>query len=208
MTKVSDADTLDAIAPSGEEITVRFVYIDAPETPKVWGYKKLEDANKDNPFYQTQFKWGKEGTKRAKELVEQSNGQVKLRVTDIDTRYNRAIAEVYLLDGTFLQYVLVREGLAKIYYDYFNKCPRELAIIMLLAEEEAERKQQGLWQESKSEFISPWLFRSLKKKQKALLKEPEGSQKLAEELQTLAKNWEANEITQAEFEDNFKKLLK
>lgn len=206
--KVSDADTIDAIAPSGEEITVRFVYIDAPETPKGWGYKRLEDANKDNRLYQTQFKWGEEGKRRAKQLIEESNNRVKLRVTDIDTRYGRRIAEVYLLDGTFMQHLLVKEGLARIYYDYFNKCPRELAIILLLAEAEAEREKQGLWQESRSEFISPWLFRSLKSKQKKLIKDPEESRKLLEEVQLLAKDWEANRITQAEFEKNFKQILK
>ena len=206
--KVSDADTIDVIDANEEEFTVRFVYIDAPETPKGWGYKKVEDMNENNVLYQTQFKWGKEGTERVKQLVEQNGGQVKLRITETDTRYNRSIGEVYLLDGTFVQYTLVREGLAKIYYDYFNKCPRDLAITLLLAEADAERQKRGIWQESKSDFIAPWLFRSLKKKQKTLVQEEETHNLLVEKLKALGEDLEVGRITEAEFEDKFKQTLK
>ncbi|NEO47164.1 MAG: hypothetical protein F6K55_24790 [Moorea sp. SIO4A3] len=206
--KVSDADTIDVIDGSGEEITVRFVYIDAPETPKGWGYKKLEDKNQDNALYQSQFKWGNEGKDWVKQLVEENGDKVKLRITDIDTRYNRRIGEVYLLDGTFLQHSLVKEGLALIYYDYFSKCPREMAISLLLAEADAERQGKGLWQEPKSGFIQPWLFRPLKKKQKALLGDPDADQQLTEKIQTLCEDLEAGKMTKDQFEDTFKETLK
>ncbi len=206
--KVSDADTIDVIDGSGEEITVRFVYIDAPETPKGWGYKKLEDKNQDNALYQSQFKWGKEGKDWVKQLVEENGDKVKLRITDIDTRYNRRIGEVYLLDGTFLQHSLVKEGLALIYYDYFSKCPREMAISLLLAEADAEGQGKGLWQEPKSGFIQPWLFRPLKKKQKALLGDPDAYQQLTEKIQTLCEDLEAGKMTKDQFEDTFKETLK
>ncbi|NEQ18555.1 MAG: thermonuclease family protein, partial [Moorea sp. SIO3E2] len=132
----------------------------------------------------------------------------KLRITDIDTRYNRRIGEVYLLDGTFIQHSLVKEGLALIYYDYFSKCPREMAISLLLAEADAERQGKGLWQEPKSGFIEPWLFRPLKKKQKALLADPDEYQQLTEKIQTLCEDLEAGNLTKDQFEDTFKQTLK
>jgi len=206
--KVSDADTLDAIDKKGNELTVRFVYIDAPETAKGWGYKKVEDLNQSNPLYQTQFHWGEAGTNRLQELVEQSQGKVKLRINDTDSRYNRVICEVYLLDGTFVQYELIREGLALIYYDYFNKCPRDTAILLLLAEAEAERQQKGLWQEPKTKFIVPWLFRAMKKAQKNLVQDPKTHDQLVKQIQKLCKKLDTGKLTDNEFAEQFKQLMK
>jgi len=231
VTKVSDADTIDAVMDgSEEEITVRFVHIDAPETAKGWGDSKVEKLNSANRVYQTQFDWGKKGQERLQELVDKSGGQVKLKITGEEKRPGRSprcFGEVYLLDGTFVQYVLVREGLARIYYDYFGQCPRETAIVLMLAEAEAEAKGIGLWQETKSEFLSPWLFRSLKTKQKNFLKShskeikegkmteeelsAEFDKKLTEiqdTLKTLSAEMTADRMTQAEFEEQLKEKIK
>ncbi|MGB3514078.1 MAG: thermonuclease family protein [Microcoleaceae cyanobacterium] len=227
--KVSDADTIDIFSnESQEEMTVRFVYIDAPETSKGWGDSQVEKMNKknENPLYRSQFQWGKKGKERLRELVEKSDGKVKVKLTGEEKRPGRApryFGELYLLDGTFVQYILVREGLARIYYDYIGKCPREIAIILLLAEADAQINKRGIWQESQSEFIAPWLFRSLKKKQKDFLKnlgkelklgtinEAEFEAKFEVKLQqqsqlllTLEEDLKAGLITQPEFEDKFK----
>lgn len=198
--KVSDADTCDVISDESDlEMTVRFVYIDAPETSKGWGDSQVEKMNKknENPLYRSQFQWGEKGKERLKELVEKSDGKVKVKVTGEEKRPGRSprcFGEVYLLDGTFAQYILVQEGLARIYYDYISKCPREMAIMLLLAEADAQINRRGIWQESQSEFIAPWIFRSLKKKQKDFLK-------------NIAKELKAGSITEAEFEAKFQLKL-
>ncbi|MGK7925175.1 MAG: thermonuclease family protein [Spirulina sp.] len=203
---VSDADTLSVLNAEGEKINIRFVYIDAPETPKGRSYKKVEVRNQENPLYQTQFHWGKQGTDRLKEWVEQSEGKVKLRLIDRD-RYGRYIAEVYLLNGDFVQYRLIREGLAKIYYDYFSKCPRDTAIILMLAEAAADRENLGLWQESRANFISPWLFRLLKKKQKKLYPDLTEHDTFTEKIRQLCQDFASDRVTLADFEQQFKDLV-
>ena len=199
--KVSDADTFNVVAnDSDAEMTVRFVYIDTPETPKGWGDSKVEKMNRkyENQIYRSQFEWGEKGKERLQELVEKSGNQVKVKVTGEEKRPGRSprcFGEVYLLDGSFVQHILVQEGLARIYYDYISECPREIAIMLFLAEADAEINQRGIWQEVQSEFIAPWVFRSLKIKQKNFLKN------IDQELK-------AGSITEAEFETKFESKLK
>ena len=66
--------------------------------------------------------------------------------------------------------------------------------MLFLAEADAEINQRGIWQELQSEFMAPWVFRSLKKKQKNFLKD------IGQELK-------AGSITEAEFEAKFKLKL-
>lgn len=224
--KVSDADTFDVVCnDSDTEMTVRFVYIDAPETSKGWGDSQVEKMNSTNAVYRSQFEWGEKGKNRLKELVENSAGKVKVKVTGQEKRPGRSprcFGEVYLLDGTFVQHILVQEGLARIYYDYISECPRETAIMLFLAEADAQINQRGIWQEFQSEFIAPWLFRSLKTKQKDFLKEQgkylkEGLisqtefeakfelkvQQQNQILLTLFEDLKAGLMTQPEFENKF-----
>ncbi|ABG50283.1 nuclease (SNase-like) [Trichodesmium erythraeum IMS101] len=198
--KVSDADTFNVVANGSEvEMTVRFVYIDTPETPKGWGDSQVEKMNhkNKNPIYRSQFEWGEKGKDRLQELVQKSDNQVKVKVTGEENRPGRSprcFGEVYLLDGTFVQHILVKEGLARVYYDYISECPREIAIMLFLAEADAEINQRGIWQELQSEFMAPWVFRSLKKKQKNFLKD-------------IGKELKAGSINEAEFEAKFELKL-
>ncbi|GGA52544.1 thermonuclease family protein [Okeania sp. KiyG1] len=198
--KVSDADTFDVISDEdNQEMTVRFVYIDTPETPKGWGDSQVEKMNRknENQIYRSQFEWGEKGKERLQELVEKSGNKVKVKVTGEEKRPGRSprcFGEVYLLDGTFVQYILVQEGLSRIYYDYISECPRDTAIMLLLAEADAQINQRGIWQESQSEFIPPWVFRSLKKKQRSFLKD-------------MSQDLKEGAITEADFEAKFKLKL-
>ncbi|MGD1716577.1 thermonuclease family protein [Dapis sp. BLCC M172] len=198
--KVSDADTFDVVAnDSDAEITVRFAYIDTPETPKGWGDSQVEKMNRknENQLYRSQFEWGEKGKDRLQELVEKSGNKVKVKITGEEKRPGRSprcFGEVYLVDGTFVQYILVQEGLARIYYDYISECPREIAIMLFLAEADAQINQLGIWQEIQSEFIAPWLFRSLKSKQKKFLKD-------------MSKELKEGAFTEAEFESKFESKL-
>jgi micrococcal nuclease len=86
--------------------------------------------------------------------VQQGGNRVTLNITDSD-QYGRRVAEVRLRDGTFVQEVLLREGLAKVYRPYLNKCPSK--DLVQQAEAEARQQRLGVWNDSR--FINPWEYR-------------------------------------------------
>lgn len=152
--RVSDGDTLVVKDTNDKNITVRFACVDAPEiahTNKEKQSKRTSDRN--------QFSWGIKAQERVQELVQQGGDRVTLNITDSD-RYGRQIAEVRLKNGTFVQQVLLQEGLAKVYRPYLNKCPSKNLVQQ--AEAEAKEQRLGVWSDTK--FINPWEYRSLYKK--------------------------------------------
>ena len=147
--RVSDGDTLVLKSPDGKKFTVRFACIDAPEIPH-----SLKEKNSKITKNVNQFAWGMKAKIRIEELIKQTDGRVNLDITDSD-RYGRKIAEVRLKDGTFLQQVLVKEGLAKVYRSYLSKCPSK--DIVQQAEAQAQQQKLGVWNDRK--FIDPWDYR-------------------------------------------------
>jgi endonuclease YncB( thermonuclease family) len=147
--RVSDGDTLVLKSPDGKKFTVRFACIDAPEIPH-----SLKEKNSKITKNVNQFAWGMKAKIRIEELIKQTDGRVNLDITDSD-RYGRKIAEVRLKDGTFLQQVLVKEGLAKVYRSYLSKCPSKE--IVQQAEAQAQQQKLGVWNDRK--FIDPWDYR-------------------------------------------------
>lgn len=152
--RVSDGDTLVLKTVDGEKITVRFACVDAPEIPhsqKEKNSKTTQDIN--------QFAWGMQAQRRIEKLIKEADNRVKLNITDSD-RYGRKVAEVRLANGTFLQQILLQEGLAKVYRPYLNKCPSK----DILQQTEAQAKQQklGIWGDRK--FVDPWDYRKTKKR--------------------------------------------
>jgi micrococcal nuclease len=105
-----------------------------------------------------QFAWGIQAQTRIEKLIKEANNRVKLNITDSD-RYGRKVAEVRLANGTFLQQILLQEGLAKVYRPYLNKCPSR----DILQQIEAQAKQQklGIWGDRK--FVDPWDYRKGRK---------------------------------------------
>ncbi|QSJ14818.1 thermonuclease family protein [Nostoc sp. UHCC 0702] len=152
--RVSDGDTLAVKDSQGNKFTVRFACMDAPEIAH-----SNKEKNSQRPSDRNQFSWGVKAQQRLQQLVQQGGDRVNLNITDSD-RYGRKVAEIRLKDGTFIQQVLLREGLAKVYRPYLNKCPSK----DLVQQAEAEAKQQklGVWSDAK--FINPWEYRSLYKK--------------------------------------------
>jgi micrococcal nuclease len=151
--RVSDGDTIKVKPASGQEFSVRFACMDAPEVPhskKERDSKSLSDRN--------QFEWGEKAQARLKSLIEKNSDRVTLNITDSD-RYGRKVAEVRLKDGTFAQQVLIQEGLAKVYRPYLNKCPSR--DIVEKAETEAKQQKLGVWGDPK--FVNPWEYRSIGK---------------------------------------------
>lgn len=148
--RVSDGDTLTVINTRGDnDIHVRFACVDAPEVPH-----STKEKNSKKAFKRNQFKWGVTAQNRVKQLVEQGGDRVTLTITDSD-RYNRKISEVRLRDGTLIQEVLAREGLALVYRPYLKNCPS--AAIVEQAEAEAKQQHRGVWSDSR--FTEPWEYR-------------------------------------------------
>ncbi|BAY14526.1 nuclease [Anabaenopsis circularis NIES-21] len=151
--RVSDGDTLAIKDAKGNKFNVRFACVDAPEVPH-----SQKERNSSRVSDRNQFNWGEKAQARLQQLVKQSGDRVILNITDTD-RYQRKVAEVRLKDGTFVQEVLLREGLAKVYRPYLNKCPSK--DLVQQAETKAQQQKLGVWSDSK--FTNPWEFRSANK---------------------------------------------
>jgi len=152
--RVPDGDTLAVVDAKGDRINVRLAYIDTPEVAHNEAERKSRKL-----VYKSQFKWGDRAKDRLQDLVEAANNEVLLTLVDTD-RYGRHVCEVRLANGTFLQEVLVSEGLAQIYRQYIPKdCPSLPALEA--AEALAKRRRRGLWSDEK--FIPAWEFRKLTK---------------------------------------------
>lgn len=147
--RVSDGDTLSVTDANGKNFTVRFACVDAPEVPH-----STKERNSKRAADRNQFKWGTKAQDRVKQLVKQGGDRVTLTITDRD-RYGRSIAEVRLNNGTLVQEILAREGLALAYRPYFKNCPSASAIEQ--AETEAKQNRRGVW--SDSQFMKPWEYR-------------------------------------------------
>jgi micrococcal nuclease len=132
---------------------VRFACVDAPEVPHSTKEKQSKKAVDQN-----QFKWGVKAQQRVQQLVKQGGDRVKLTITDTD-QYGRKVSEVRLPDGTFIQQVLVQEGLVQVYKPYLKNCPS--ADIVQQAEADAKKRRVGVWRDTK--YVPAWEWRSLKK---------------------------------------------
>ncbi len=148
--RVSDGDTLTVTDSSNTEIKVRFACIDSPEVPHTANERKSRKL-----VDKSQFKWGERAQQRVQELVSQGGDRVELTITDTD-RYGRKISEVRLPNGTFIQQVLVKEGLSQVYRPYLKNCPS--AALVEQAETEAKQRRRGVWSDAK--YVSPWEWRS------------------------------------------------
>ncbi|MBD2667376.1 thermonuclease family protein [Richelia sinica] len=152
--QINDGDTIAVTDTSNQEIRVRFACVDTAETPK-----SESDNNTNNPTDKNQFSWGNKAKERLESIIKVGD-QVKLNIVDTD-RFGRKVAEVRLLDGTFVQQILVKEGLAMVYRQYLKNCAS--ASIVEQAEAEAKQQRLNIWGDS--QFTAPWDWRSTKRSQ-------------------------------------------
>lgn len=102
---VSDGDTIKIVNPNGgNPIPVRLACIDAPDLRESQTPQALRARD------------------RLSQILQQGGMQVQLTVTGQD-RYQRPIAEARLTNGTLVQGVMVREGLATFQPQYIRSCP-------------------------------------------------------------------------------------
>lgn len=132
--KIKDGDTLGLLTGDNQQITVRLAEIDCPEKSQAFGQAAKKFAS--------DLCFGKE---------------VKLIGNEHD-RYGRTVAQVVLIDGTNVNYALVKNGYAWQYKAYSKNT--ELAAL----EQQAREDKLGLWQDANP--TPPWDFRREKKQPK------------------------------------------
>ena len=123
--RVIDGDT---IVLSNEE-RVRLIGVDTPETK--------------HPYKPVEY-FGKEAYRFTKKMVEGKRVKLEFDWRERD-RYGRLLAYVYLLDGTFLNAEIIKQG----YGFAYNKYPFKYLEEFRGYEQEARENKRGLWKERK-----------------------------------------------------------
>ncbi len=127
VTQVIDGDTIK-IMYEGDEVTVRYLLIDTPET----NHPRLGEQ----PL-------GKDATKENKRIIESGDVSIEFDVGDRFDDYDRLLAYIYV-DGESVQEQLVEAGLARVAY-VFPPNTRYLDQFEQ-AEQIAKDNEAGIWQ--------------------------------------------------------------
>lgn len=138
--RVVDGDTFHCRLSSGENVRVRLIGVDTPESSD--NPKARRDAERSGQSLEEIIKMGRasaEFTKRVLPRGETVYLEFDVQKTD---RYGRLLAYVWLRDGRMLNELIVREGYAMVYTIPPNVKYQER---FLQAQREAREKRRGLW---------------------------------------------------------------
>ncbi|WP_040852296.1 thermonuclease family protein [Planococcus antarcticus] len=127
VTQVIDGDTIKIIY-EGEEVTVRYLLVDTPET----NHPRLGEQ----PL-------GKKATEANKRLIESGDVSIEFDVGDRFDDYDRLLAYIYV-DGESIQVQMLESGLARVAY-VFPPNTRYLSDFEQ-AEQVAKENETGVWQ--------------------------------------------------------------
>ncbi len=140
VTKIVDGDTIYCSKGYGKEQKVRLIGIDAPESNK--NSKTYRDAERTGDSVESIIKLGKKSTAFVKSRI--SVGMEVRLERDVQTqdKYGRTLAYVYLLDGSMLNELIVREGYAQV-----MTIPPNIKYqgLFVEAERDARKNKRGLW---------------------------------------------------------------
>jgi len=137
--KISDGDTI-WVSMNRQKIKLRLIGIDTPEK---FSSKKLEREAAEcqvSPGYMKNL--GQLATAYAKRLLHKGQ-KVKVVIYGYGY-YGRALAMIYLPDGTCYNERIVRDGYACV-YERSEELPEEIMEKLLSLEEQARRERRGLW---------------------------------------------------------------
>lgn len=137
--KISDGDTIWVLM-NGEKVKLRLIGIDTPEK---FSSKKLKREAAECgvvPGYMKNL--GQEATHYAKSLLHKGD-RVWVVIYGFG-RYGRALAMVYLNDGTCYNERIIKDGFACV-YKRSRELPPQMMKKLLLLQQEARRKRRGLW---------------------------------------------------------------
>ncbi|WP_448583367.1 thermonuclease family protein [Thermocrinis sp.] len=138
--RVIDGDTFTCTLKNGEEIKVRMIGVDTPESRES---PKLErDLERTGLSREEIIKMGKEATEYTKKLL--PKGEVVYLEQDVQPtdRYGRVLAYVWLKDGRMVNELLVMEGMAQVYTIPPNVKYQER---LLKAQRKAMEEGKGFW---------------------------------------------------------------
>ncbi len=138
--RVVDGDTFHCRLSSGENVRVRLIGVDTPESSD--NPKARRDAERSGKSVEEIIRMGKASTEFTKRLLpEGETVYLEFDVQKTD-RYGRLLAYVWLSDGRMLNELLLREGYAMVYTIPPNVKYQER---FLQAQREAKEKRRGLW---------------------------------------------------------------
>jgi len=138
--RVVDGDTFHCTLSNGEEVKVRLIGVDTPESAD--NPKARRDSERTGQSLEEIIKMGrqaKEFTKRLLPKGEKVYLEFDVQKTD---KYGRLLAYVWLSDGRMLNEVLIREGYAQVYTIPPNVKYQER---FLEAQRYARENRKGLW---------------------------------------------------------------
>jgi micrococcal nuclease len=138
--RVIDGDTFVCALKSGEEIKVRLIGVDTPESRE---NPKLErDVKKSGLQKEEIIRMGKIAAEFTKKLLPE--GEIVYLEQDVQKtdKYGRVLAYVWLKDGRMLNEVLVREGMAQVYTVPPNV---KYQNVFLEAQRKAREEGKGFW---------------------------------------------------------------
>ncbi len=140
--KVYDGDTFKCRLENGEEVRVRLIGVDTPESRR--NKKAYRDAHRSDKSVEEILRLGKMASEFTKSLI--PPGTVVYLETDVQVhdRYGRLLAYVYLPDGRMLNEVLVAEGYATVYTVPPNVKYAERFVEL---QKRAMKMRKGLWKE-------------------------------------------------------------
>jgi micrococcal nuclease len=136
VTRAVDGDTL--VLETGER--VRLIGIDTPEMHE--SAKLYRDAQRSHNDIAVIQAMGRRSYKFTRHLVEGKRVSLEFDVEKRD-RYKRLLAYVYLLDGTFVNAEIVKEGYASLMTYPPNV---KYVDLFLRLYQEARQNKKGLWQ--------------------------------------------------------------
>jgi micrococcal nuclease len=138
--RVIDGDTFTCTLKDGEEIKVRLIGVDTPESRV---NQKLErDVQKSGLQREEILRMGKIAAEFTKRLLPE--GEIVYLEQDVQKtdKYGRVLAYVWLKDGRMLNEVLVREGMAQVYTIPPNVKYQD---VLLKAQRQAREEGKGFW---------------------------------------------------------------
>ncbi len=140
VTRVVDGDTFHCKLKSGEDVKVRLIGVDTPESTD--NPKARRDSEKSGMSVEEITRMGKLAKEFTKQLI--PKGEVVYLEFDVQQtdRYGRLLAYVWLRDGRMLNEVLIKEGYAQVYTVPPNVKYQERFIE---AQRYAKENRKGLW---------------------------------------------------------------
>ncbi|MFN3598912.1 MAG: thermonuclease family protein [Aquificaceae bacterium] len=138
--RVVDGDTFHCILSNGEEVKVRLIGVDTPESKA--NEKARRDAEKSGKSVEEIVKMGKLSAEFTKRLL--PKGEMVYLEFDVQRtdKYGRLLAYVWLSDGRMLNELIIKEGYAQVYTIPPNVKYQDR---LLAAQKYARENRKGLW---------------------------------------------------------------